>query len=80
MDELTRFVRDALSRQVPRGEVETVLLQAGWRPEQVRKALGAYSDTPFPVPVRSQSRMSPRGRLSYISFYFRPLELAPARS
>src|SRR5688572_25729480 len=51
MDELTRFVRDALSRQVPRGEVETVLLQAGWRPEQVRKALGAYSDTPFPVPV-----------------------------
>lgn len=50
-DELTRFVREALQRQTPRPEIERVLLEAGWSPEQVRKALAAFVDVPFPVPV-----------------------------
>jgi hypothetical protein len=51
LDELTRFVRDCLSRQIPRGEVEAALLGAGWHPQQVRRALDTYADSPFPVPV-----------------------------
>jgi hypothetical protein len=50
-DELTRFVRDALSRQIPRGEVEAALLGAGWRAELVRRALDSYADSVFPMPV-----------------------------
>jgi hypothetical protein len=51
MEELTRFVRDCLSRQIPRGEVEAALLGAGWHPQQVRRALDTYADSAFPVPV-----------------------------
>jgi hypothetical protein len=51
LDELTRFVRDCLSRQIPRGEVEAALLGAGWHPQQVRRALDTYADSAFPVPV-----------------------------
>ena len=51
LDELTRFVRDCLSRQIPRGEVEAALLEAGWHPQQVRRALDTYADIAFPVPV-----------------------------
>lgn len=51
VDDLSSFVRESLSRGLPRTEIERVLLQAGWRPEQVRDALRAYADVPFAVPV-----------------------------
>jgi hypothetical protein len=50
-DELSNFVRSALARDLPRAEIEAALLQAGWRPEQVRSALAAYADLSFPIPV-----------------------------
>lgn len=50
-DEIALFVRESLARQIPRVEVEAALLSAGWRPEQVRKALAGYADMTFPVPV-----------------------------
>jgi hypothetical protein len=50
-DEIALFVRESLSRQIPRAEVEAALLSAGWQPEQVGKALSSYSDVAFPVPV-----------------------------
>jgi hypothetical protein len=31
--------------------MEQALLQAGWSPDQVRKALKAYVDVDFPIPV-----------------------------
>ena len=50
-DELAAFVRESLLRGVPRAQVEQALGAAGGRPEQVRRALSAYADVPFPVPV-----------------------------
>lgn len=50
-EELTRFVRDSLSREIPRPEIERALIEAGWRPHQVRKALAAYADAGFALPV-----------------------------
>ncbi|CAA0082618.1 Uncharacterised protein [Mycolicibacterium vanbaalenii] len=50
-DELTRFVREALQRGIPRPEIEQALRDAGWQPEQVKKALAGFAEVPFPVPV-----------------------------
>ncbi|MCC7265015.1 MAG: hypothetical protein IT369_21060 [Candidatus Latescibacteria bacterium] len=50
-EELSSFVREALGRAVPRAQIEEVLLQAGWEPEQVRGALAAFADLDFPIPV-----------------------------
>ena len=50
-DDLHGFVRDALSRGIPRAEVETVLTRSGWGPPQVRAALAEFADVAFPIPV-----------------------------
>lgn len=50
-DDLLGFVRDALGRGVPRGDIERVLLHAGWSAEQVRRALASYADVEFAIPV-----------------------------
>ena len=50
-DDLTRFVRDALKRDVPRPQIEDVLANAGWSPAQIKGALTAYADIAFPIPV-----------------------------
>ena len=50
-DELSRFVREALSKGTARPEIRQVLLQAGWNPKQVDAALGAFSEVSFSVPV-----------------------------
>ncbi len=50
-DELQQFVRDSLSRGLPRAEIEAVLLAAGWPADQVRGALAGFAEVEFPVPV-----------------------------
>ena len=50
-DDLTAFVRRALTSGIPRPDIERVLLEAGWSPRQVREALAAFADTTFPVPI-----------------------------
>ncbi len=50
-EELNRFVRDALAHGMPRPQIEETLARAGWRGEDVRRALGAWADVPGPVPV-----------------------------
>lgn len=50
-DELQGFVKDGLARGLPRGEIEKVLLAAGWPPEQVRAALAGFAEIAFPIPV-----------------------------
>jgi hypothetical protein len=50
-DDLNRFVRDALTRGVPRAEIESILLQAGWSERQIQDALGGFADVPFPIAV-----------------------------
>src|SRR5688572_16286417 len=50
-EELLGFVREALSRKVPRPEIEQALRRSGWTKEQTRAALDAFVDTDFPLPV-----------------------------
>jgi hypothetical protein len=69
-DELVTFVREALLRGVPRAQVEQALATAGWRPEQVRRALGAYADVAFPVPVpRPRPYLSARDAFLYLVLF-----------
>lgn len=69
-DELISFVREALLRGLPRAQVEQALLQAGWRAEQVRRALGAYADVAFPVPVpRPRPYLSARDAFLYLVLF-----------
>jgi hypothetical protein len=51
VQELDAFVRESLAHGEARGDVEHVLLEAGWTTDQVRGALDAYADVPFAVPV-----------------------------
>lgn len=50
-DELTEFVKAALARAVPRGEIEAALRSAGWTVDQTRSALAGFADSEFPIPV-----------------------------
>ena len=49
--ELTGFLQDGLEKGLPREQLEAVLLEAGWAPDQVRGALGGFADLTFPIPV-----------------------------
>ena len=69
-DELSAFVREALLRGLPRAQVEQALAQAGWRAEQVRRALAHYADVPFPVPVpRPRPYLSARDAFLYLVLF-----------
>ena len=50
-EQLDGFVKRGLEQRLDRGRMEQALLQAGWPPDQVRKALAAYVDVDFPIPV-----------------------------
>ncbi|HAJ01595.1 MAG TPA: hypothetical protein DCL97_13060 [Dehalococcoidia bacterium] len=50
-DELDSFVKDSLSLGLERSAIRDVLLQAGWREDELTNALSAYADITFPVPV-----------------------------
>jgi hypothetical protein len=49
-DELHRFVRDSLTRKIPRADIERALSQAGWGVDQVSNALAISSN-----PIRLSS-------------------------
>jgi len=70
VDDLTRFVRDALGRGIARAQVEQALLQAGWKPDQVRSALDAFAPVDFPVPVpRPRTSLSAREAFQYLLLF-----------
>lgn len=50
-EDLEHFVRDGLQRGLPRAEIQSAMLTAGWTPEQAKNALSAFADVAFPVPV-----------------------------
>jgi hypothetical protein len=51
LDELNRFLRDALASGISREKIRDALIAAGWQREQVEKGLASYADVPFPLPV-----------------------------
>jgi len=69
-EDLNGFVREALLRGVPRAQIESVLAGAGWREDQVRRALGQWADVAFPVPVpRPRPYLSAREAFLYLVLF-----------
>ena len=67
---LDAFVRDALLHGASRESIESVLTHAGWTPEQMRDALGAYAEVDFPVPVpKPRPYLSPREAFLYLVLF-----------
>jgi hypothetical protein len=50
-EDLNLFMRDALARGIPRDRIREVLIEAGWRPDQVEDALRSFADVDFAIPV-----------------------------
>src|SRR6185295_6000265 len=68
--DLMAFVKDALQRGVPRGDIEAVLLHAGWPHEQVRRAMAGFADVDFAVPVpRPIPTVSAREAFMYVLMF-----------
>jgi len=68
--DLERFVRSSLMRGCTRKSVETVLLDAGWTPEQVRGALSGFADVEFTVPVpKPRPYLSARDTFIYLVLF-----------
>jgi hypothetical protein len=66
-EELIVFVKEALARGVARDEIRAALRGAGWRDEEMEKALGAFADVGFPVPVpRPRPYLSARETFFYL--------------
>jgi hypothetical protein len=68
--ELSEFVRSALAAGAPRAEIAQALAQAGWRNEQVQRALADYAEVAFPVPVpRPRPYLSAREAFLYLVLF-----------
>ena len=69
-NELVDFVRDALTRGTSRGQVEQVLLGAGWSRDVVHGALAGYADVEFPIPVpKPKASISARETFLYLLLF-----------
>ena len=69
-EELSGFLKEGLERGLPREQLEQVLLETGWPPDQVRGALGAFADVTFPIPVpRPKPYVSAREAFVYLVLF-----------
>ena len=69
-EELSRFLKEGLDKGLSREKLEGVLREAGWPPDQVRSALGAYADVTFPIPVpRPRPYLSAREAFIYLVLF-----------
>lgn len=70
-EELLDFVKDALARGLSRADIENALLQAGWKPDQVKSALAAFAQIDeFPIPVpRPKLYLSAREAFIYLVLF-----------
>jgi hypothetical protein len=69
-DELLSFVRDALARGLPRERIAQALAQAGWEADEIARALAAFADLEFPIPVpRPKPYLSAREAFLYLVLF-----------
>lgn len=69
-EDLGTFVRDALGRGIPRAEIRSALLSAGWPEPQVAAALDGFADVAFPIPVpRPRLSVSAREAFEYLILF-----------
>jgi len=70
IEEARDFVRDSLAKGQSRESIEKALLDAGWPPAQVKRALGSYADTGFAIPVpRPHTQLSARHAFVYLLLF-----------
>ena len=68
--QLESFVKESLQAGHKREEVTSVLGRAGWPEAQIRNALDAFSDEPFPVPVpKPRPSLSARDAFLYLVMF-----------
>ena len=68
--DLESFVRDALAQGTPRETIASTLTGAGWSQAQVQRALNAWADVPFAVPVpRPRASLSAREAFFYLLMF-----------
>ncbi|MEM9967974.1 MAG: DUF5671 domain-containing protein [Pseudomonadota bacterium] len=68
--ELARFTRDALQSGKSRDEIRAALNASGWSEREIKKALSAWSDEPFDMPIpRPQSTLSARDFFVYFVMF-----------
>lgn len=69
-EELSAFLKEGLERGLPREQLEGVLLETGWPPDQVRGALAGFADVTFPIPVpRPKPYLSARETFVYLVLF-----------
>ena len=69
-EELLKFVREALGRKASKTEIERALAEAGWGREDARRALDAFADVDFPVPVpKPRAYISAREAFLYLVIF-----------
>ena len=68
--DLELFARDSLLKGLKKEDIRKAMLDAGWSEDQVRSALGAFSDVLFPVPVpRPRAQLSAREAFLYLVLF-----------
>jgi hypothetical protein len=69
-EELVGFVKEGLRQRLPRPEIESALLRAGWPADQVQRALAGFADVDFPIPVpRPVPQVSARDAFMYVVMF-----------
>lgn len=69
-EDLIRFVRQSLERDIPRDRIEDALRAAGWPREKIDSALGEFAEVDFPVPVpRPKPYLSAREAFLYLLLF-----------
>jgi hypothetical protein len=68
--QLESFIKDSLQAGHKKAEITSVQERAGWPDAQIRDALNAFADEPFPVPVpRPRSSLSARDTFLYLVMF-----------
>ena len=68
--DLHQFVREALASGVPRQSIAERLRRAGWQPDEVEAALGAWAEDDFPIPVpRRRAYLPAREAFLYLVLF-----------
>ncbi|MDP6371014.1 MAG: DUF5671 domain-containing protein [Vicinamibacterales bacterium] len=69
-ESLVAFVKDGLTRGVPRSQIEDALRQAGWPADQATAALASFAEVDFPIPVpRPRPYLSAREAFMYLVLF-----------